>query len=118
MYNLADKRVWVAGHNGMVGAAVCRALASENCEISTVPRTELDLLRQSDVEDWCAQTKPDAVIVCAARVGGILANDTYAADFIHQNLTLETNIIHSAYKASVEKRQVLLFIRWKMKALC
>ena len=103
MYNLADKRVWVAGHNGMVGAAVCRALASENCEILTAPRAELDLLRQSDVEDWCAQKKPDAVIVCAARVGGILANDTYPAEFIHQNLTLETNIIHSAYKAGVEK---------------
>ena len=87
----------------MVGAAVCRALASENCEILTVPRNELDLLRQSDVEDWCAQSKPHAVIVCAARVGGILANDTYAADFIHQNLTLETNIIHSAYKVGAEK---------------
>ncbi len=103
MYNLADKRIWVAGDNGMVGAAVCRALASENCEILTAPRAELDLLRQSDVDDWCAQEKPDAVIVCAARVGGILANDTYPADFIYQNLTLETNIIHSAYKAEVEK---------------
>ena len=103
MYNLADKRIWVAGHNGMVGAAVCRALASENCEILTAPRAELDLLRQSDVDDWCTQEKPDAVIVCAARVGGILANDTYPADFIYQNLTLETNIIHSAYKAGVEK---------------
>ena len=103
MYNLSDKRVWVAGHNGMVGAAVSRALANENCEILAVPRAQLDLLRQSDVEDWCVQTKPDAVIVCAARVGGILANDTYPADFIHQNLTLETNIIHSAYKAGVEK---------------
>ena len=103
MYNLADKRIWVAGHNGMVGAAVCRALASENCEILTAPRAELDLLRQSDVDDWCAQEKPDAVIVCAARVGCILANDTYPADFIYQNLTLETNIIHSAHKAGVEK---------------
>ena len=103
MYSLADKRIWVAGHNGMVGAAVCRALASENCEILTAPRDELDLLRQSDVEDWCAQAKPDAVIICAARVGGILANDTFPADFIYQNLTLETNIIHSAYKARVEK---------------
>ena len=103
MYSLADKRIWVAGHNGMVGAAVCRALASEKCEILTAPREELDLLRQSDVEDWCAQAKPDAVIICAARVGGILANDALPADFIYQNLTLETNIIHSAYKARVEK---------------
>lgn len=103
MYNLANKRIWVAGHTGMVGAAVCRALALEDCEILTAPRTELDLLRQTEVEDWYAQAKPDAVIMCAARVGGILANDTYAADFIHQNLTLETNIIHSAYKAGIEK---------------
>ena len=103
MYNLADKRIWVAGHNGMVGAAVCRALSSENCEILTAPRDELDLLRQSDVEDWCAQAKPDAVIICAARVGGILANNTFPADFIYQNLTIETNIIHSAYKTKVEK---------------
>jgi GDP-L-fucose synthase len=103
MYNLDEKRIWVAGHNGMVGSAVCRALASENCEILTASRAELDLLRQSDVEDWCAYHKPDAVIVCAARVGGILANDTLPADFIYQNLTLETNIIHSAYKARVEK---------------
>ena len=66
MYNLADKRVWVAGHNGMVGAAVCRALASENCEILKVPRGELDLLRQSDVEDWCAQTKP-MLLLCVRR---------------------------------------------------
>ncbi len=103
MYNLEGKRVWVAGHSGMVGAAVCRALASENCEILTVPRAQVDLLRQSEVEEWCAQEKPDAVIVCAARVGGILANDTYPAEFIYQNLTLVTNIIHSAYKARVEK---------------
>ena len=103
MYELAGKRIWVAGHTGMVGSAVCRRLETEDCEILTVPRAELDLLRQSDVEAWCAQEKPDAVIVCAARVGGILANDTYPADFIYQNLTLETNIIHSAYKTGVEK---------------
>ena len=103
MYELAGKRIWVAGHTGMVGSAVCRRLKTEDCEILTVPRAELDLLRQSDVEAWCAQEKPDAVIVCAARVGGILANDTYPADFIYQNLTLETNIIHSAYKTGVEK---------------
>ena len=103
MYELAGKRIWVAGHTGMVGSAVCRRLETEDCEILTVPRAELDLLRQSDVEAWCAQEKPDAVIVCAARVGGILANDTFPADFIYQNLTLETNIIHSAYKTGVEK---------------
>ena len=103
MYSLTNKRIWVAGHNGMVGSAVCRALESENCEILSISRTDLDLLRQSDVEDWYAQAKPDAVIVCAARVGGILANDTYPADFIYQNLMLEANIIHGAYKTGIEK---------------
>lgn len=87
----------------MVGKALCQQLASENCEILAVPRTELDLLRQSDVEDWCAENKPDAVIMCAARVGGIYANDTFPAEFIYQNIMLETNIIHSAYMTGVEK---------------
>ena len=103
MFDIANKRVWVTGHKGMVGAAVCRALERENCVILTADRSELDLLRQSDVEDWFSAKRPDVVILCAARVGGILANDNFAADFIHQNLTLETNMIHGAYKAGAEK---------------
>ena len=106
-YALDGKRVWVAGHNGMVGRAVTRALAQENCTILTAERSDADLVRQADVEAWMAQNKPDAVIVCAARVGGILANDTYPADFIYDNMMIEANIIHAAFTNQVEK---LLFL--------
>ncbi|MGD2131250.1 MAG: GDP-L-fucose synthase [Maricaulaceae bacterium] len=107
-YDLAGKRVWVAGHRGMVGSALVRRLARENCaEILTVTRQEVDLTRQEPVERWLADAKPDAVFVPAARVGGILANDTYPADFLYDNLMIEANIIHAAYKVGVEK---LLFL--------
>jgi GDP-L-fucose synthase len=107
MFALAGKRIWVAGHNGMVGRAVMRALESRDCTLLTAPRSTTDLTRQADVEDWLATHKPDAVIVCAARVGGILANDSYPADFIYDNLMIEANIIHAAFKTGVEK---LLFL--------
>jgi GDP-L-fucose synthase len=106
-YALDGKRIWVAGHNGMVGRAVVRALADYDCTVLTTERPDTDLTRQADVESWMAREKPDAVIVCAARVGGILANDTYPADFIYDNLMIETNIIHSAHQIGVEK---LLFL--------
>ncbi|MDO6462218.1 GDP-L-fucose synthase [Granulosicoccaceae sp. 1_MG-2023] len=106
-YQLEGKKVWVAGHKGMVGSAVVRRLASENCEILTVDRSEADLMRQSEVEDFMASAKPDAVVVAAAKVGGILANDTYPAEFLYNNLMIESNIIHNAYKVGVEK---LLFL--------
>ena len=106
-YSLAGKRVWVAGHRGMVGSALLRRLQSENCEIITTTREELDLIRQDQVEKWMANERPDAVFVPAAKVGGILANDNYPAEFIYQNLMIETNIIHAAHLAGVEK---LLFL--------
>lgn len=106
-YNLAGKRVWVAGASGMVGSAVCRRLASENCEILTVPRSDLDLTRQADVERWMAENRPDVVILAAAKVGGIGANAAYPADFLYDNLMIEANVIHGAYKYGVEK---LLFL--------
>ncbi len=107
MYDLAGKRVWVAGHRGMVGSAIIRRLASEGCEILTAGRAELDLRRQDAVEAWMDKNRPDAVFLAAAKVGGILANDTYPADFLYENLILETNIIHAAYRSGVEK---LLFL--------
>jgi GDP-L-fucose synthase len=107
MYNLAGKRVYVAGHNGMVGRAVVKALAGENCKVLTAERQDADLLRQSEVETWMAHQKPDAVVVCAARVGGILANDTYPADFIYDNLMIEANLIRASFDIGVEK---LLFL--------
>lgn len=107
IYSLAGKKVWVAGHRGMVGAALLRRLAAEKCDILTATRAELNLTRQQAVEDWMEANKPQAVIVAAAHVGGIHANDTYPADFIYDNLAIETNIIHAAHKLGVEK---LLFL--------
>ncbi|MCH1569313.1 MAG: GDP-L-fucose synthase, partial [Alphaproteobacteria bacterium] len=107
MYSLDGKRIWVAGHNGMVGRAVVRALEKRDCAILTAAREEADLTRQVEVDAWMANNKLDAVIVCAARVGGILANDTYPADFIYDNLMIEANIVHAAHKNGVEK---LLFL--------
>ena len=103
MFEIADKRIWVCGHNGMVGRAVIRALHEYHCDILTVERQELDLTRQQNVEDWMEKAKPDAVIICAAKVGGILANDTFPADFIYQNMSIETNIIHASYLCNVTK---------------
>lgn len=106
-YSLNGKRVWVAGHRGMVGAALVRRLAAEGCEILVAERSDADLRRQADVERWMKANKPDAVFVAAAKVGGILANDTHPADFLYDNLMIEANIIHAAFEAPVEK---LLFL--------
>ncbi|WP_119256073.1 GDP-L-fucose synthase [Shinella zoogloeoides] len=106
-YNLAGKRVFVAGHRGMVGAAIVRRLAQEDCDILTATRKELDLTRQADVEAWMEERRPDAIFLAAAKVGGILANDTYPAEFLYENLVLETNIIHAAHRVKVQK---LLFL--------
>jgi GDP-L-fucose synthase len=106
-YRLAGRRVWVAGHGGMVGAALVRRLAREDCEILTVGRAEVDLRRQSDVEAWLADVKPQAVVMAAATVGGIQANDSRPAEFIYDNLAIETNVVHGAWRCGVEK---LLFL--------
>lgn len=106
-YSLAGKTVYVAGHRGMVGSALVRRLASEGCEILTATRAELNLIRQDEVEAWMAERRPDVVFLAAAKVGGILANDLYPADFLYENLILEANIIHAAHKTGVEK---LLFL--------
>lgn len=107
VYDLTGKRVYVAGHRGMVGSALCRRLRTEHCEILTVNRQELDLRRQAQVEAWMAANRPQGVLLAAATVGGILANDTRPAEFIYDNLVIETNIIHAAHKTGVEK---LLFL--------
>jgi GDP-L-fucose synthase len=107
LYPLAGKRVWVAGHRGMVGSAICRRLTAEGCEVLTVGRDTVDLRRQAEVEDWVAEARPDAIFLAAARVGGILANDTYPADFLYENLMIEANIIQAAHLTSVSK---LLFL--------
>lgn len=106
-YDLAGKRVFVAGHRGMVGSAVVRRLASEDCEIVTAGRAEVDLTRQAEVEAWMERTRPHAVVLAAAKVGGILANDREPAPFLYENLMIEANVIHAAHLAGVEK---LLFL--------
>lgn len=103
IFPLKGKRVWVAGHRGMAGSAVVRRLAREGCEILTAGREQADLRRQSEVEDWMAEAKPDVVFMAAATVGGIHANDTRPAEFLYDNLAIETNIIHTAWRTGVRK---------------
>ena len=107
LYSLKGKRVWVAGHTGLVGSALVRRLQREDCEILTVGRHEVDLRLQDQVSDWMAQTKPQATFFAAAKVGGILANETYPAEFLYDNLVIEMNVIEAARRVGVEK---LLFL--------
>jgi len=102
-YAISGKRIYVAGHRGMVGSALVRRLANEDCAVLTAKRRDLDLLDQSSVRQWMARQKPDAVIVAAAKVGGIHANDMFPADFLYENLVIETNVIESAFREKVEK---------------
>jgi GDP-L-fucose synthase len=106
-FRIEGRRIWVAGHRGMVGSAVVRRLAREDCETLTVDRDELDLRRQADVRAWMHAARPDAIILAAARVGGIHANASRPADFLDDNLTLQTNVIHAAAEIGVRK---LLFL--------
>jgi GDP-L-fucose synthase len=105
-FDLTGKRVYVAGHRGMVGSAVVRRLALEDCEVLT-PEFRVDLRQQAAVFDWFAANVPDVVVLAAARVGGILANDTYPAQFLYDNLMIEANVIEAARVNQVEK---LLFL--------
>lgn len=103
-----SKKIYVAGHRGLVGSALVRKLEKEGfTNIITRTHQELDLIRQADVEEFFEKEKPDYVILAAAKVGGIHANDTYPADFIMKNLQIECNVIDAAYKNQVEK---LLFL--------
>ncbi|MGE3335560.1 MAG: GDP-L-fucose synthase family protein [Rhodospirillaceae bacterium] len=107
LYALEGKRVWVAGHRGMVGSALVRRLAAEKCEILTVTRRELDLTRQVEVETWMRETKPQAIFLAAAVVGGIVANDTRPVEFLTNNLQIQNNIIATAHAIGVEKLMFL-----------
>ncbi len=107
LLSLEGKRIWVAGGSGMVGHALLKRLKDENCSVFAPTRTELDLFSKIAVEDWLKTNNPDIVFLLAARVGGIHANNTYAAEFIFQNLTIQTNVIHASWQHGVEK---LLFL--------
>ena len=100
---MGTPRIWVAGHRGMVGSAIVRRLSGSDVEIVTVDRSDVDLRRQEPVERWLKEARPDIIIVAAAKVGGILANDSYPAAFLVENLTIETNIIHAAHLAGVDR---------------
>ena len=107
LFPLEGRRVWVAGHAGMVGSAIVRRLQRESCEILMVARADLDLKDQPAVRAWMADNRPDAIFLAAARVGGILANDSYPADFLYDNLMIAANIIEAAHRAKVAKLQYL-----------
>jgi len=106
-FDLTGRRIFVAGHRGMVGAALVRRLASERCELLTVERNTLDLTRQADTQGWLHDNRPDVIIVAAARVGGIAYNNAYPVDFLADNLAIELNLIRGAFAVGVSK---LLFL--------
>jgi len=109
LHPLVGKRIYVAGHRGMVGSAILRALEARGDagELLTAGRAELDLTRQAEVERWFVRHRPQAVFLAAARVGGILANASRPAEFISENLAIELNVIEAAHRSGVEK---LLFL--------
>ncbi|PPD41677.1 MAG: GDP-fucose synthetase [Methylocystis sp.] len=100
---MSGRRIWVAGHKGMVGSAIVRQLEKSGDDVLKVDRSIVDLRNQIAVEVWLKQNRPDAILFAAAKVGGIYANDTFPADFIYDNLAIETNIIHSAHSANVDR---------------
>ena len=106
-FELKGKTVYVAGHRGMVGAALVRRLAREDVNLLTLTRSEVDLRDQAAVNKWFAARRPQAVFLAAAKVGGIVANNTLRAEFIYDNLILTTNIIHAAHQSGVEKLMFL-----------
>lgn len=106
-YDLRGKRVWVAGHSGMVGSALLRRLKRERCDIQMVSHGEVDLTRQADTESWMRKARPEAIFIAAARVGGIGANARYPAEFLSENMLILLNIIRTASDLGVEKLMCL-----------
>ncbi|MDI1345173.1 MAG: GDP-L-fucose synthase [Pseudolabrys sp.] len=107
LFERSGKRVYVAGHSGMAGAAIVRRLALENCEILTASHDALDLTHQPRTEEWLMRERPDAIFLAAGRVGGIHANDTFPAEFLADNLAIALNVMRAATAAKVKK---LLFL--------
>jgi GDP-L-fucose synthase len=107
LFDLTGRRVFVAGHRGMVGSALVRRLASEECEIVSADRRVLDLTRQADTEIWLRDHRPEVVIIAAARVGGIAYNNACPVDFLADNIAIELNLIRSSFAAGIRK---LLFL--------
>jgi GDP-L-fucose synthase len=103
LFDISGKRVFVAGHRGLVGSAIVRRLAHENCEVLTADRTVVDLTDQRATENWLERARPDAIFLAAGLVGGIHANNTYPADFIANNLAIALNVIRCAHAIGVKK---------------
>jgi len=100
---MSGMRIWVAGHTGMVGSAVARCLARDGAEVLTIGHAALDLRDQAATLAWLQQNRPDAIVLAAAKVGGIYANDAYPADFIYENLAIEMSVIHAAHLAGIDR---------------
>ncbi|QWK81786.1 GDP-L-fucose synthase family protein [Ochrobactrum sp. BTU1] len=103
LYLFAGKKVFVAGHTGMVGSALIRRLMREDCQVLTIDHADLDLTRQNETEHFIQKHRPDIIIIAAARVGGILANAQYPADFLYENLAIGMNLIHAAQQNQTER---------------
>jgi len=106
-FSLEGQRIWVAGHRGMVGSAIVRRLSSANCALLTADRRTVDLENQDQTERWLSDVRPDVAVIAAARVGGILANDTRPVEFLEDNLAIALNAVRGAFNAGVNK---LLFL--------
>jgi GDP-L-fucose synthase len=106
-FELTGKSVYVAGHRGMVGSALARRLEREDVRLVTVDRRELDLCNQAAVFDWFAKTRPQVIFLAAAKVGGIVANNTLRAEFIYDNIAIAANVIHAAHQNGAEKLMFL-----------
>jgi GDP-L-fucose synthase len=104
---MSARRIWVAGHKGMVGSAITRCLSKRGDDVLKADRETVDLRNRAGVEAWLRENRPEAVVLAAAKVGGIYANDTFPADFLYENLAIEANVIHSAHQTGVDR---LLFL--------
>ena len=104
---MSGRRIWVAGHKGMVGSAITRCLTKRGDEVLKADRETVDLRNRAAVEAWLRENRAEAIVLAAAKVGGIYANDAFAADFLYENLAIEANVIHSAHEAGVDS---LLFL--------
>jgi GDP-L-fucose synthase len=102
-YTLSGKKIWIAGHRGMVGSSICRQLEKEDCNIIKAGRDKVNLVNQAEVNDWMNSVKPDAIVLAAAKAGGIEANNNFPVDFLYENLMIEANIIHAAHLNKVER---------------